>query len=151
MDAFLSETVDLLERTPNMVRALLGGLPDSWGGTADVEGGWRPRDVVGHLVTAELDNWIPRVKRILDDGTSKPFAPFNRFAHEGRDDAMSLDQLIDRFGALRAQNLRQLADIVTEADLDRRGIHPVLGEVTLRQLLSTWTVHDLDHIPQIYP
>jgi hypothetical protein len=150
MDTFLAETVDLLERTPNVVRALLGGLPDAWAGTADVEGGWRPRDVVGHLVTAELDNWIPRVKRILDDGTSKPFDPFNRFAHEGRDDAMSLDQLIDRFGALRAQNLRQLADIVTEADLDRRGIHPVLGEVTLRQLLSTWTVHDLDHIAQIY-
>ena len=30
-----------------------------------------------------------------------------------------------------------------------KGIHPDLGDVTLSQLLSTWTVHDLDHINQI--
>jgi hypothetical protein len=35
-------------------------------------------------------------------------------------------------------------------DLDRRGLHPSLGEVTLRELLATWAVHDLDHIGQIY-
>ena len=27
--------------------------------------------------------------------------------------------------------------------------HPSLGVVTLRQLLSTWVVHDLGHIAQI--
>ena len=38
---------------------------------------------------------------------------------------------------------------LTPADLDRRGLHPSLGEVTLGQLLSTWVVHDLDHVVQI--
>jgi hypothetical protein len=38
---------------------------------------------------------------------------------------------------------------VTDADLDRRGRHPSLGVVTLRQLLSTWVAHDLDHVIQI--
>jgi hypothetical protein len=33
--------------------------------------------------------------------------------------------------------------------LDRTGIHPKFGEVTLRQLLATWTVHDLNHLMQI--
>ena len=33
--------------------------------------------------------------------------------------------------------------------LDKTAIHPTFGEVTLRQLLSTWTVHDLDHLMQI--
>jgi len=33
--------------------------------------------------------------------------------------------------------------------LDRTGIHPKFGTVTLRQLLSTWVVHDLTHIYQI--
>ena len=36
------------------------------------------------------------------------------------------------------------------ADLDRRGMHPSLGEVTLRELLATWAVHDLDHVSQIF-
>ena len=34
-------------------------------------------------------------------------------------------------------------------DLDRKGRHPALGSVTLRQLLATWVAHDLDHIGQI--
>ncbi len=40
--------------------------------------------------------------------------------------------------------------MVSDADLDRRGLHPSLGEVTLRQLSSTWAVHDLDHVSQVY-
>ena len=38
---------------------------------------------------------------------------------------------------------------LTGTDLDRRGRHPELGVVTLRQLLATWVAHDLDHIVQI--
>jgi hypothetical protein len=32
---------------------------------------------------------------------------------------------------------------------DLRGLHPALGVVTVRQLLATWTAHDLGHIVQI--
>ncbi len=150
MGDFLADTTNLLERTPNVVRALLDGVPDSWVGTPDAAAGWRPRDVVGHLITAELDDWIVRTKRILEDGTEKPFEPFNRFAHQGRDDDQTLDDLVDRFAMLRAENLRTLNELVGEDDLDRRGMHPALGEVTLRELLATWAVHDLDHIAQIF-
>jgi DinB superfamily len=150
MGAFLAETTDLLRRTPDVLLALLGGLPDSWGTTADTDGGWRPRDVVGHLISAELDDWIPRTRRILEDGTSRPFDKFDRFAHVGRDDDQTLDQLIERFAGLRRESLDALASLVSDDDLDRRGYHPALGEATLRQLLATWSVHDLDHIAQIY-
>jgi len=62
-----------------------------------------------------------------------------------------LTALVDRFGALREASLRRLRELVTsDADLERRGRHPELGEVTLRQLLSAWTVHDLDHLQQIF-
>ena len=150
MSDFLGETTDLLRRTPEVLRALLSGIPESWVGTADIEGGWRPRDVVGHLITAELDDWIDRTRRILDDGTSKLFDPFDRFAHEGRDDDETLDQLVERFAGLRAESLDRLAELVRDADLDRRGLHPALGEVTLRELLATWSVHDLNHVSQIF-
>jgi hypothetical protein len=33
--------------------------------------------------------------------------------------------------------------------MERTGQHPELGVVTLRQLLATWVVHDLDHVGQI--
>ena len=64
---------------------------------------------------------------------------------------MPLDRLVERFAELRAQTLARLDELVTdEADLDRRGLHPALGEVTLRELLATWAVHDLDHVSQIF-
>src|SRR6476469_3105128 len=137
MPPFPADTVDLLRRTPVVVSALLVGLPDAWTTTPDVAGGWRPRDVVGHLISAELDDWIPRAERIVADGTSKPFDAF--------------DRLVARFAALRAESLAHLDELVAdERDLERRGLHPSLGEVTLRELLATWAVHDLDHVSQIF-
>ena len=150
MSLFIDETTDLLRRTPQLLRALLIGLPDGWTDTTDTADGWRPRDVVGHLITGELTNWIPRAQRILEHGTSLPFDSFDRFAHAERDADAPLDDLVERFAELRTRNLERLNQLVSEDDLDRRGVHPALGEVTLRELLSTWAVHDLDHIAQIF-
>lgn len=147
---FLAETTALLERTPRVVHALLDGLPESWLGTPDTADGWTARDVVGHLISAELDDWIPRAEMILRDGTGRPFDPFDRFAHVERDAGVSLDALIERFEQLRREQLARLGELVGDDDLDRVGRHPELGEVTMRQLLATWAVHDLDHVAQIY-
>ena len=150
MSDFLAETTDLLRRTPVVLRSLLQGIPATWTTTQDTEGGWTPKDVVGHLITAELDDWIPRTERILEHGTSVPYDKFDRFAHVGRDDDQTLDALLDRFAELRADSLRKLDELVDDGDLGRRGMHNALGEVTLRELLATWAVHDLDHISQIF-
>jgi hypothetical protein len=151
MSTSIADTVDILRRTPAVVSALLVGVPDGWTNTPDVADGWRPRDVVGHLISAEIDDWIPRAKRILTDGTAKPFDAFDRYAHVERDVDVPLDRLVARFADLRTQALARLDELVTdEADLDRRGLHPALGEVTLRELLATWAVHDLDHLSQIF-
>lgn len=151
MSAFVEETTDLLRRTPEVLRALLRDLPESWTDTTDVpENGWRPKDVVGHLITGELTDWVERTERILEHGTGLPFERFDRFAHADRDGDAALDDLVEHFARLRAENLARLSELVAEEDLDRRGLHPTLGEVTLRELLATWAVHDLDHVSQIF-
>jgi hypothetical protein len=151
MSDFIGGTTSLLRRTPELLRALLIGLPEEWTDTTDVpNNGWRPRDVVGHLITGELTDWIERTQRILEQGTTVPFDKFDRFAHASRDTDATLDELVEHFARLRAENLARLDALVTEADLDRRGMHPSLGEVTLRELLATWAVHDLDHVSQIF-
>ncbi len=147
---FTEQTTDLLSRTPALLRVLLIGLPEAWTDTPDTAAGWRPRDVVGHLITGEQTDWVARTRRILAEGTSRPFDRFERFAMLERDAGVPLDELVKRFGQLREANLAALRDLVTDADLDKRGLHPSLGEVTLRELLATWAVHDLDHISQIY-
>jgi DinB family protein len=150
MTGFLAETTNLLARTPAVLRTLLIGLPEDWTDAPDVPDGWRPRDVVGHLITGEQTDWMARTRRILEQGPSVPFDRFERFAMLERDAGVPLEQLVERFASLRADNLAALAELVTDADLDRRGLHPSLGEVTLRELLATWAVHDLDHLSQIY-
>jgi DinB family protein len=150
MTDFVSNTTDLLRRTPGVLRALLGGIDDAWTGTPDSADGWRPRDVVGHLISAEHKNYLERARRILEDGTSKAFDGFDRFEMLERDKGRTLDELLDEFARLRAANVSALEDLVRDADLDTRGLHPALGEVTLRELLATWSVHDLDHVAQVY-
>ena len=150
MSGFVEETTNLLSRTPALLRTLLIGLPERWTDTPDTAEGWRPRDVVGHLITGEQTDWMVRTRRILDHGTSLPFDRFERFAMLERDAGVPLDELVERFAHLREANMTALRGLVTDADLERRGLHPSLGEVTLRQLLATWAVHDLDHIGQIH-
>jgi hypothetical protein len=61
-----------------------------------------------------------------------------------------LRQLLETFARLRTENVAALRGMnLIDSDFDRRGLHPELGEVTLRQLLATWVVHDLDHVGQI--
>ena len=63
---------------------------------------------------------------------------------------MSLPDLLDEFARAREANLRDLASLMLDdAALDRPGLHPSLGAVTLRQLLAAWVAHDLDHVTQI--
>ena len=51
---------------------------------------------------------------------------------------------------MRNENLGWLKSLeLKETDFDKKGMHPALGEVTLRNLLATWVVHDLTHIAQI--
>lgn len=150
MTGFVADTTALLERTPELLRTLLVDLPEAWTDTPDVADGWRPRDVVGHLITGEQTDWLTRTRRILDHGTSLPFDRFERFAMLERDAGVALDDLVERFATLRAANLAELGGLVSDADLDRRGLHPSLGEVTLRELLAAWSVHDLDHVSQVF-
>ena len=139
-----------LAATPAILNAWLRPLPPAW--TSANEGGetWSPFDVVGHLIHADLTDWLPRLRRILEHGEQKPFEPFDRFAQFEASRGRTLPDLLDEFSRVRAENVAALmAHRLTETDLDRRGTHPALGAVTGRQLLATWVAHDLDHIAQV--
>ena len=146
----MAEAVAILVRTPATLDALLRDLPEGW--ITAHEGGdtWSPFDVVGHLIHGERTDWIPRARIILEHGEARDFATFDRFAQFADSKGKTLAELLDDFAALRLDNLHALTAMrLTDADLDRRGRHPQLGVVTLRQLLATWVAHDLDHLVQV--
>jgi hypothetical protein len=146
----LTEAIGILARTPRVLDALLRGLPEPW--IVGHEGGqtWSPFDVIGHLIHGERTDWVPRAKIILEHGDARPFDRFDRLAQFTESGGRTLESLLDEFASLRAQNIAELEALhLAPADLDRPGRHPELGPVTLRQLLATWTAHDLDHIMQV--
>jgi hypothetical protein len=144
------KSYEILERTPAVLRTLLTGLKDDWIMNNEGPETFSPYDVVGHLVHGEKTDWRERILMILEQGTSKSFVPFDRFAQFEASKGKSLPQLLDEFEKLRNESIQWLRSLnISESDLDKKGLHPVLGEVTLRQLLSTWAVHDLTHIAQV--
>jgi hypothetical protein len=146
----LDQSIEILSRTPRTLRALLEGLSEPWIRATEGEGTWSAFDVVGHLIHGERTDWIGRARIILDEGEFRVFEPFDRFAQERESQGKSLAQLLDEFQSLRADNVRTLDSWkLTDEDLDRVGLHPEFGRVTLRQLLSTWVAHDLGHIAQV--
>lgn len=146
----LSETLDLLARTPAVVDTLLRGTSPSWHAVHEGGDTWSAFEVVGHLIHADETDWIPRARIILEHGEDRTFEPFDRFAQLERFAGESLDALLDRFAELRRASLDTVRSWhLTDADLARTGRHPELGSVTLQQLLATWAVHDLNHLAQI--
>jgi hypothetical protein len=146
----LEETVALLARTPEVLDALLRGLPEIWTRGTEGAGSWSPFDVVAHLIHTERENWIPRARTILEFGETKAFEPFDREGNFRECQGETLEELLDEFARLRADSLQELSAMnLLPGDLRKKGRHPGLGEVTLSQLLATWAAHDLTHLHQI--
>ncbi|MBK8785667.1 MAG: DinB family protein [Chitinophagaceae bacterium] len=146
----LERSYEILDRTPVVLQDLLSGLPDDWVMPNEGPETFSPYDVIGHLVHGEKTDWTVRTKMILEFGNTKTFEKYDRFAQYEESKGKSLQQLLDEFAAIRKENMVWFKSLnLTEDDLNRQGMHPVLGSVTLRHLLATWVVHDLTHIAQI--
>jgi DinB superfamily len=150
MQYSLERSYEILERTPAVLQALLAGLHDDWIMNNEGPETFSPYDVIGHLIHGEKTDWTARTKIILEFGNTKTFERWNRVAMYEESEGKTLEQLLDEFASIRKENMTWFKSLnLSEADLDKKGMHPVLGDVTLRNLLATWVVHDLTHIAQI--
>ena len=146
----LQRSYEILDRTPAVLQALLAGLPGDWVLPNEGPETFSPYDVIGHLIHGEKTDWTVRMKLILEFGDNHTFEKYDRFAQYEGSDGKFLQQLLDEFAAIRKENMVWFKALnLTEDDLDKNGMHPVLGDVSLRNLLATWVVHDLTHIAQI--
>lgn len=146
----LNKSIEILKNTPNVLESLLNDISEDWIHNNEGEHTWSPYEVVGHLIHGEKTDWIIRVKTILSETDHKLFEPFDRFAQISKNQTLALKDLLQEFRALREKNLNDLIELnITPKHMHRNGIHPEFGSVTLKELISTWVVHDLGHIAQI--
>jgi len=150
MNFNLERSLQILGQTPYTLQRMLDGLSDEWTQQGGGPDDWDPYDVLGHLIHGENTDWIARADIILAQGENKNFVPFDRLAQFEESKGKTLDDLLTEFAYARNANIEKVVRWqLTDEQLDLTGIHPTFGEVTLRQLLATWVVHDLNHIRQI--
>lgn len=146
----VEEAASALERTPAVLRSLMAMAPDDALSFREGPGAWSPLEVLCHVTDGEVHDWLPRIEIVLSDGPQKRFTPFDREAGFARYGGWTLDALLDELARLRARNLDRLTRFgLTAQDLERTGVHPELGTVTLHQLLACWVTHDLAHVAQV--
>ena len=108
-------------------------------------GKWSAREQLAHLarhheVTGE------RLRRILEE--PEPALPRYRAEDDPewpRWAAMPLAEVLDRLRALRAGLIGAVAAI-SPANLDRRGVHPVLGAMPIPLWLEFFLLHEAHHL-----
>ena len=144
------EGVEFLLATPASLRALTAGAPRAALRFREDESAWTIVQVVSHMADGEVVDWMPRIDIIMSDRADREFAPFDRKGGFTRYKGWTLRQLLDEFDRLRRANVdRLLALKLRPESLNRTGLHPELGRVTLEQLLSCWVTHDCAHLAQI--
>jgi hypothetical protein len=150
MNFEMKKSIEILSRSPFVIESLLKGLSKERIMNNEGLGTWSPYYILGHLIHNELTDWFPRINIILTNNKTKTFDPFDRFAQMTANQEISVEELLKEFKELRAGSLKELnSSEINETKLSLTGIHPDFGEVNLKQLLSTWVVHDLVHINQI--
>ena len=139
-----------LARTPSVLTQLVLGVPAAWLAARPADAEWSAHQVTCHLAYVEETDWMVRARMIREVGPRQPFPPVDHGDQTERYAGMSTEEVASRFGDLRTANLAALDQMqLQDADLELLGLHPSLGEVTMRNLLATWVVHDYNHVAQL--
>jgi DinB family protein len=140
--------LEVIGRTPGVVRALLAGLPAEVIDAPNDEG-WSLKDIVAHLVDVEGAAFVDRIQRMLTE--ARPFIrsiePSARLL-EGGYASRQLDELLDDLQRLREHDVSWLRSLSAE-DLSRSGEHDEVGEISVADVVHQWPAHDLSHLRQI--
>ena len=140
--------LDLISRTPRVLRALLVGLPDEVLYAPNDEG-WSLKDIVAHLHDVEQGALAGRIRRMLD--VARPLIhsidPPARLVAGGYA-ARGLDELLEDLERQRAEHVDWLRSL-SGADLLRAGEHDQVGEIRVVDIAHQWAAHDMSHLRQV--
>ncbi len=150
MQFSLSKSLEIIERTPKVIYAMLSGLSEEWLTGNEGAHTWNAKEVVAHLIVCEATNWLARVKIILSDDANKNLEPMDMNTHFELAKNNPLETLLHHFKTLREESVAALKNFnLQHDDFTKSAFHPKIFEVNLQQLIATWVTHDLSHLTQI--
>jgi hypothetical protein len=143
-----AEVARLLSATVTLLRAELTALPERVLAWHPAAGEWCVKDVLGHLIEAERRGFAGRIRIILgaDAPALEGWDPA-AVASARKDCARPAGALLDELAAMREESAA-LVGRLRSGDLDRAGLHPKVGRLSVRDLLQEWVHHDRNHVRQ---
>jgi uncharacterized damage-inducible protein DinB len=142
------ELIDLLRKTPVILRGLTNGLDDAAAQARNGDDAWSVVEVIGHLIDAER-RAIDRVATIIAeespvlDGYDQ-MALVERQAYRSR----TVAELLAAFEMVRAERIAALKAL-DDAAWGRRATLSTYGSGSLREITIHMCGHDANHLAQI--
>ena len=143
MEKLIEQVQSMLTLTPERWQSLTQTLPAELLLRKPAPSEWSAVECLQHMLDTERVFQF-RMKCFLDGVDFPAFDPDSQGTKAGGQPPI---ELADEFKALRAQSLQSIKTLI-ETDLDRRVRHQEFGPVSLREMLSEWAAHDLNHTVQ---
>ena len=145
-----SDIASVLEVSGEAYARLLRSLPSEVATWKPPPAEWCVNECVGHIVEAEKRGFAGRIRLILAEDEPR-FETWDQpaVAAARHDCEKEPGDLIWEFEPLRRDSL-ELVRSLDSAQLQRGGIHPAVGRLTVGDLLHEWVHHDANHLRQAY-
>ena len=141
--------LDFLAQTPTKLRQLTDGLSHADLRASDSDGQFSAVENLCHLRDLEVQGYMPRIKRILDEA-NPALADFDgaRVAALSDYNRQDKDDALEAFATARRTNVEALRNL-TEAQLDRLGTLEGVGQISLKRLAEMMREHDEGHLEDL--
>ncbi|MFN8474582.1 MAG: DinB family protein [Anaerolineae bacterium] len=143
------ELAYLLEASLEIVQSEADALGPELMAWRPADGEWSVNEVIGHLIEADRRGYYGRIVILTTKDNPKLEAwDENAVSRERADNEKDGVALLEEFTSLREDGIA-LVEGLTPEQLTRVGVHPVVGELSVNDLLHEWIYHDRTHIKQI--
>lgn len=144
-----SEAADLLSATPAMIAAEVEAYPAALLRWRPEPTAWCALEALGYLIETEERAFAGRIRQFLGERAPvfSEWDPAAVAAARGDCDADPA-VLLAEFSTCREESVRLVSQL-REVDLSRGGEHPMVGRLTISDLLHEWVHHDREHLQQI--
>jgi uncharacterized damage-inducible protein DinB len=140
--------MDVIRELPQKMRDAVSGLSDDQLDTEYRPGGWTVRQTVHHVADSHA-NSIIRFKLALTEDevpTSRPYYE-DRWAELG-DSKLPVDVSLNLIDGIHTRWIA-LMESMSDADFEKKFIHPETGEWTLDGALALYAWHSRHHLAHI--
>ncbi|MEM6288729.1 MAG: YfiT family bacillithiol transferase [Bacteroidota bacterium] len=144
----LGAWIDAIEALPDQMRAAVAGLSDADLDTPYRPGGWTLRQVVHHVPDSHLNSYV-RFKWALTEAepTIKAYDEVG-WAELPDVAGTPVEVSLDLLGALHTRWVVLLRSL-TEADWQRRFVHPASGPMPLAEAAGRYAWHGRHHLAHV--